>query len=69
MRSNLVDIDAIFVMETEKGLCVCLDGEHPDVWLPKSRVEYAYTGKKTPKGRRIIVVTLTEDLATEKELV
>jgi hypothetical protein len=31
-------------------------------------VEYAYTGKKTPKGRRIIVVTLPEDLATEKEL-
>lgn len=68
MARELTDITLIFVRETEKALCVQLDGEHEEVWLPKSQVEYMMLKTRTPTGRRLVEVTLPAGLAIEKEL-
>lgn len=70
MRSDLIDISVVLVHETEKAVLVALDEEHEPVWLPKSAVEVEDSGKRTStKRQRIVTVTLSEALATEKDLV
>jgi len=67
MKSNLIDVDDHEVIhETPKAYLVW-DGESRDddgdkkgIWLPKSQVEYDPYDK---------VLTMTEQLATEKGLV
>lgn len=59
MRSDLIDLDARMVHETEKARLLDFGGEKP-VWLAKSQHEYdADDGK----------VTLPERVAIEKGLV
>lgn len=63
MKSDLVDIEAKFVAETEKAICIRLDETSPKVWLPLSAVEVEYR----ERGR--IIVTMRESFAIEKELI
>lgn len=67
-RPYLTDLTLMYVRETDAALCVRLDDEHDVVWLPKSQIEWEYAERGTPKGRRLVVVTLPEDLAVEKDL-
>lgn len=66
MKSNIVDLELIWHHETEKALLVTADEEAEPVWLPKSQIEIE-------EGERLrgflIVISMPEPLAVEKELV
>ena len=68
MAKHLMDMTLIYRLETDRALCVALDGEHDDVWIPKPQIEWEFTGKKTPLGNRLVTVTLPDELAKEKGL-
>ena len=62
-RSDLVDITALLLGETDKAIRI--DGGHEaPVWLPKSQVEYERNGDGST-----FTVTLPEWLAKEKGLI
>ncbi|WP_164555156.1 hypothetical protein [Paracoccus haematequi] len=59
MRSNLIDLEARLIRETEKARCFDF-GLDANVWLPKSQHEWDAGGN---------VVTLPEPVAVEKGIV
>lgn len=59
MRSNLIDLDARLVHQTDKALLMDLGDKEP-VWLPKSAVEF---------NQATGTLTLPEPLAHEKGLI
>jgi hypothetical protein len=65
-RSNLVDIDCIYVHETDKAIKVKRHETDPDpVWFPLSAVEV-----EGPRARGCkITLTAPEDLFLEKEMI
>jgi hypothetical protein len=74
-KSDLHDMTLALHHQTEKAILVSETGdEKKAVWLPKSKVEFALTGKvvQAQVGARkfpIVTVTLPEWLATDKGLV
>ena len=57
MKSNLIDIEARLVHQTEKAWLLDINGDDEPVWIPKSAAEF-------DDG----VLTLPEPLALEKGL-
>lgn len=62
-RSDLIELQLYFHMETEKAVMFSEDGKKT-FFLPKSQIEYCETNKTN-----IYDVTIPEWLATEKGLV
>ena len=60
MKSNVIDLDAEFVRETEKARLFRFELPEGPVWLPKAQHEW-----DEESGQ----VTMREPLAIEKELV
>lgn len=64
-KSELVDVDCYLRHETDRAICVSLDGDRKgEVWLPKSEVEFEKTGVAN-----VVCVTMPEWLAIRSELV
>lgn len=63
-RSNLCDLEVIFQVQTERGICVRSDeSSKEDIWLPLAQVEV-----DAPKGLiRGSVITLTGPVALFEE--
>ena len=67
MRSNIVDLELVWHHETERAVLVARDEEAEPVWLPKSQIDI---DDDEPKSRGfLVVVSMPEPLAVEKELV
>lgn len=64
-KSNIIDVELLYMHETEKGVLVAKDETSEPVWLPKSQVEIDAPGRV--RGS-VCIVTLPEWLAIEKEL-
>jgi hypothetical protein len=64
MRSNLVDVQATWVRETERAICVRLDDDMTEVWLPKSQIEY-----ELEAAPGLVLLSLPETLAVQKGIV
>lgn len=64
MPTKLCDLELHLHAETDKAILVSTDGNADDaVWVPKSQCEYEI------KKKNLILVTMPEYLATDKELV
>lgn len=64
MSAKLCDLELHLHAETDKAILVSTDGNADNAkWVPKSQCEYEV------KKRNLIVVTMPEYLATDKELV
>lgn len=67
MKSNITDIDMLWMAQTEKAVCLAEHETAEPVWLPKSRIEIDMEGRAEIRGTRC-VVTLPIQLAIEKGL-
>lgn len=65
MRSNLIDLAAIYQTSTERAVCVREHETSEDVWLPLSLVEVE--GHDTRRGS-VVTITGPEKLFSEKGL-
>jgi hypothetical protein len=65
-KSNVVDIDLLYVTQTEKGLGVRQDEGDEMFWLPKSQIEFE---DKEYKRHQVIKVTIPEWLAEKHDLI
>lgn len=64
MSAKLCDLELHLHAETDKAILVSTDGNAADAqWVPKSQCEYEI------KKKNLVVVTMPEWLATDKELV
>lgn len=73
MARQIIELELWMHHQTEKAILVSVPGKDR-VWLPKSRVEFEERGMNPTTKRQhdpetIVVVTLPEELATEKGLV
>ena len=67
MRSNIIDLELVWHHETQNAVLVACDEQAEPVWLPKSQIDI---DDDEPKIRGfLVVVSLPEPLAVEKELV
>lgn len=64
-RSNIVDIEVQFQHQTDGAVCVRLDEDSDDIWLPKSRCEIE---PSAPSRGEVITLTTDESTAVEKGL-
>ena len=64
-KSDIVDLDLMYITQTEKGLCVRQSEEHETFWLPKSQIEFE---DKDYKRNQVIKVTIPEWLAEKHDL-
>lgn len=65
-KSDVVDIDLLYVSQTEKGLAVRQSEDHEMFWLPKSQIEFE---DKDYKRHSVIKVTIPEWLAGKHDLI
>jgi hypothetical protein len=65
-KANLVDIDLMYISQTEKGLAVRQSEEYETFWLPKSQIEFE---DKEYRRHAIIRVAMPEWLASKHDLV
>jgi hypothetical protein len=66
-RSNLIDVEAVFIHQTDLAIGIRIDEDSRDViWLPKSLIEI---DPPDPKRNQVCVITLSERFAIEKRLV
>lgn len=78
VRSDLIDLTLVLHHTTERAILVSDDGKKDGArWLPRSKVEYRFTGRLTEGERydgrmvemEVIEVALPEWLAEQKGLV
>lgn len=63
-KSDLIDLTLRLHAETDKAILVSDDGDRDKaVWIPKSQAEIE------PQAKGIVIVTVSEWLATDKRLV
>ncbi len=70
MSNETHDVTLYFHTETDKAILVgesYMRDDSGHVWLPKSQVDYAFTGK-LDHGTRMVVVTAPEWLLIDKGL-
>lgn len=65
-KSNIIDVELVWMHETEKGVLVAADETTEPVWLPKSQVEIDAPGRV--RGSTC-TITLPEWLAADKGLI
>lgn len=63
-KSNIIDVELLYMHETEKGVLVAADETTEPVWLPKSQVEI-----DAPVRGSTCTITLPEWLAADKGLI
>ena len=64
-RSNLEEYSLYYIGQTDKGLHVRQDENHPSFWLPKSQVEFE---DKEYKRHAVVTVTMPQWLAEKHDL-
>ncbi len=66
MKSNLRDVEVYFQHQTDKAICVKLDGIAKPVWIPKSQCQI---DPEQPNAGQVVTLTAPEPVLIEKELV
>lgn len=66
MKSDLCDIQVIYMRSTEKAVCVKGDNG-VDVWIPKSQCEIE-TYDYVPRWGSVVTLTAPESVLLEKNL-
>jgi hypothetical protein len=64
-KSDVADYDLEYRRETRDGLCVRVDEDSEDFWLPKSKVQYE---NKNYRRGDPITVTIPEWLVTKHDI-
>lgn len=66
MRSDIVDLDLLFVHQTSGAVLVRLHEDADEVWLPKSQIELE---ESDMRRNAIYCFSMPQSLAEEKGLV
>ena len=65
MRSNIIDLEVIFIHATEKAVLVKAEEDSDEIWLPLSQVEIDGFEQRG----EVVTISLPQPLAEEKGLV
>jgi hypothetical protein len=69
MRSDLHDVEVIFIHATERAVCIRAQEGGREVWIPKSQCEIATDAGGEPRRGRIATLTAPEGVLLEKGLI